>query len=396
MPYSLRPRLFSKMSNYKTPKNTMNHEIENCDDCVIPAIDTEGIESLGAISLEEDNVVTEGKNLFSNMENENFSWVKSYKERNEKPNTVKNEISNSSRLAFIAGDEIKKLVGNKTNDDTIFTPGPDIEEFIEAFEAYTSRHNLVTDLDKITALKMSAHPSMGDARIVLSSILDSQINEDNITYKEVISYLRRAYVTCHSVNFFRASKHFLELCSPQKSEKNDFVCLRNIEIAAKQLIQGFKKRNAHKKNHKNSDDNLMEFLLLVGFSMWGGEKLSKKIINFEANLLPREILLRVQEEKRQEKLKSQQNNVLFIRNSGQNVKRNLLSPQQFQNKSDKNRNTNIVCRKCAGGHPTIECKTTIELFCAKCYKFGHVRAVCYNNNQLFWQPQQKRPCFGNK
>ena len=384
------------MSNYKTPKNTMNHEIENCDDCVIPAIDTEGIESLGAVSLEEENVVTEGKNLFSNMDNENYSWVKNYKERNEKPNKVTNESNNSSRLAFIAGDEIKKLVGNKTNDDTIFTPGPDIEEFIEAFEAYTSRHNLVSDLDKITALKMSAHPSMGDARIVLSSILDSQINEDNITYKEVISYLRRAYVTCHSVNFFRASKHFLELCSPQKSEKNDFVCLRNIEIAAKQLIQGFKKRNAHKNNNKNNEDNLMEFLLLVGFSMWGGEKLSKKIINFEANLLPREILLRVQEEKRQEKLKSQQNNVLFIRNSGQNVKRNLMSPQQFQSKSDKNKNINIVCRKCAGSHPTSECKTTIELFCAKCYKFGHVRSVCGNNNQLFRQPQQKRQHFNYK
>ena len=400
MPYSLRPRLFTKMSNYKTPKNTMNHEIENCDDCVIPALDVEGIESLGAISLEEnENSVTEGKNLFSNMENENLSWVKSYKERNEKSNTVKNEISNSSRLAFISGDEIKKLVGNKTNDDTVFTPGPDIEEFIEAFEAYTNRHNLVSDLDKITALKMSAHPSMGDARIVLSSILDSQINEDNITYKEVISYLRRAYVTCHSVNFFRASKHFLELCSPQKSERNDFVCLRNIEIAAKQLIQGYKKRNAYKKSNKNSEENMMEFLLLVGFSMWGGEKLSKKIINFEANLLPREILLRVQEEKRQEKLKhSQQNNVLFIRNSAQNVKRNLMSPQQFQiNKnSDKNRNTNMVCRKCAGGHPTIECKTTIELFCAKCYKFGHVRSVCLNNNQLFRQPQQKRSHFGHK
>ena len=113
MPYSLRPRLFSKMSNYKTPKNTMNHEIENCDDCVIPAIDVEGNESLGAISLEEnlilnENSVTEGKNLFSNMENENLNWVKSYRERNEKSNTFKNEISNSSRLAFISGDEIKK------------------------------------------------------------------------------------------------------------------------------------------------------------------------------------------------------------------------------------------------------------------------------------------------
>ena len=34
------------------------------------------------------------------------------------------------------------------------------------------------DLDKLMALKISVHPSMGDARIVLSSILDPQINED--------------------------------------------------------------------------------------------------------------------------------------------------------------------------------------------------------------------------
>ena len=30
--------------------------------------------------------------------------------------------------------------------------------------------------------------------------------------------------------------HCLELCSSQKSDKNDFVSLRNIEITAKQVI----------------------------------------------------------------------------------------------------------------------------------------------------------------
>ena len=101
----------------------------------------------------------------------------------------------------------------------------------------------------------------------------------------------------------------------------------------------------------------MELSLLLGFSMWGGEKLSKKIEGFESNLLPQEIVLIVQEEERQEHLKrSLQNIVLSIRAPVQNIKKNLMSPQQFHlNKNaDKNRNINILCRKCAGGHPTID------------------------------------------
>ena len=115
----------------------------------------------------------------------------------------------------------------------------DVKEFIATFEAYTYRHNLINDLDKSTALKMSGYPPMGDARIVLSGIIDRQINEDNIIYN--VSSQLSACVTTHSLIFVRATKHFLELCSPQKSEKNDFVCLRNIEIVAKQVIQGYKK-----------------------------------------------------------------------------------------------------------------------------------------------------------
>ena len=107
---------------------------------------------------------------------------------------------------------------------------------------------------------MSIHPSMGDARIVLSSILDY--------FNEVANYLRRAYVTTHSFNFYRATKHFFELCSPQKSNKNDFVCLRNIEIAAKQVIQGHKIRKAYRLNEKkNTEDTVMELLLLISFSV---------------------------------------------------------------------------------------------------------------------------------
>ena len=106
-------------------------------------------------------------------------------------------------------------------------------------------------------------------------------------------------------------------------------------------------------------------------------------------------MLRVQEEKRQEILKlSRQNRVLCINKPVQNVKKkhNLLSPQHFQlnRNTDKIRNNNVICRICAGGHPAIDCKTTAELFCAKCYKFGHVRAVRYSNNQLFRHPNRNQ------
>ena len=52
-----------------------------------------------------------------------------------------------------------------------------------------------------------------------------------------------------------------------------------------------------KRNKNNTEDTAMELLLLLGFSIWGGEKLSKKIEGFESNLFPREITLRVQKEK---------------------------------------------------------------------------------------------------
>ena len=120
-----------------------------------------------------------------------------------------------------------------------------------------------------------------------------------------------------------------------------------------------------------------------------------------------------------------------FKNLLQNVKKNqnLMSPQQFQlNKNvDKNKISNVICRKCAGGDllkrviyvaeffsvysenvrnilafwgiwervQTIDCKNTTELFCTKCHTFGHVLAVCYSNgNQSFHRPQQKsRPYF---
>ena len=77
------------------------------------------------------------------------------------------------------------MLVNKTNDDTIFTPEPDIEMFLEKFEAYTERPNLRNYLDELIAFKMSLHLYMRDARIVLSSTLNQQTNEDNITFTEV-------------------------------------------------------------------------------------------------------------------------------------------------------------------------------------------------------------------
>ena len=50
-------------------------------------------------------------------------------------------------------------------------------------------------------------------------------------------------------------------------------------------------------------------------------------------------MLRVQEEKRQDNFKrSQQNNVLCIRNPVQNTKKNLMSPQQLR----LNKNTDKI------------------------------------------------------
>ena len=48
----------------------------------------------------------------------------------------------------------------------------------------------------------------------------------------------------------------------------------------------------------------MELLLFISFGVWGGEKLSKKVEGSESNLLPRDIMLRVQEEKKTGKSKT--------------------------------------------------------------------------------------------
>ena len=73
------------------------------------------------------------------------------------------------------------------------------------------------------------------------------------------------------MNFFSARKHFSELCSLQKLNKKDFVCLHNIEITAKQVIQGYKKRKAYKQNKMNTEDTAIELLLLSGFRLRGVE-----------------------------------------------------------------------------------------------------------------------------
>ena len=83
---------------------------------------------------------------------------------------VGNILNPNVKLTFVNNEEMSKFVGNPTQYDTTFSPGPKIEEFLQNFSAYTVRHNIVTDADKLIALRMLVHPSMGDARFVLSSL----------------------------------------------------------------------------------------------------------------------------------------------------------------------------------------------------------------------------------
>jgi len=307
------------------------------------------------------------------------------------------------KLSFIGGEELKKFIGNKTPYDTSFSPGPSIEEFTEAFKSFCDRHELTTDNDRIASIRMMIHPSMGDARFVLSSLLDSNINA-NITFQEVLDYLNRAYKTTSSINFYRASQNFLQLCKPKLAVENDFLKLRGMEIAARELLDAFSKREAYANCGKSPEEKIVELLSFIAFSAYTGEKISNKIT--KGSVTSRELLVRTKEEIRLLDLKDRSSlkdeNVFysepkqpqqsgfkrsFGKNQGQygNTKSNS-GRNHFNNTNNSNRN--VICHKC--GHPSHsakDCKTQIELFCGKCLKGGHVSSVCFSKQSLFRDPK---------
>ena len=318
------------------------------------------------------------------------------------------------KLSFISGDEIKKFVGCQTSYDTAFSPGPSIEEFLEAFKGFCERHDLKTDADKIVSLKMQVHPSMGDARFVLSSLLDSNINQ-NIPFTEVVEYLRRAYKTTSSINMYRASQNFINLCKPKNSFENDFLMLRSIELSCRELLEAFTGRDAYANSTKSPEEKIIEILSLIAFSAYAGEKISKKLS--KDSVSARELVVRTKEELRLAELKEKQEknekNGLFSKN--ENVftmeKQTEQNKQTGFNKQNNHRYSNsgsyrnsnsqgnnprnsqfnhgartgnkIVCHKCGQkSHIAKECRTTVELHCAKCLRNGHVQSVCFSKQNF--------------
>ena len=115
-----------------------------------------------------------------------------------------------SRLAFITAPELPKFKGNRTSCDDIFIKGPEIGEFLDNFRAYLARHNITNNEDRLTALRTNIHPSQGDAKHTLSSILDDHMNADQITFKQVETLLKRVYKKEEATSFYKSAKHFLD------------------------------------------------------------------------------------------------------------------------------------------------------------------------------------------
>ena len=221
---------------------------------------------------------------------------------------------------------------------------------------------------------------MGDARFVLSSLLDSNINS-NITYQEVIDYLKRAYKTTSSINFYRASQNFINQCVPRNKSENDFLKLRAIELSCRELLDAFTEREAYTNSQKSTNEKLMELLTLTAFSAFAGEKISKKLT--KESVPARELLVRTKEELRLAELKDRQDaigageNIFIAENTFTEPVFTPKQPQTNRNKGKNNtyrhpyqgsRNNKVMCHKCGiENHMASQCKTSIELFCKKCY-----------------------------
>lgn len=218
--------------------------------------------------------------------------------RSASQDILNNRQASPSRLAFITAQELPKFKGNRTSHDDVFTRGPDIEEFLNNFRAYLARHNIVTDKDKIIALKMNIHASQGDAKCTLSSILDDNINSEGITFEQVETLLKRVYKKEESTSFYKSAKHYLDLLNKTKSG-NTVEKLRSLEIASKSIHKAFTERKAWENNNKSTQDTLLEFILVFSYSIYGGEKMTEKCLDkLESNVCPREINIKFLEKKR--------------------------------------------------------------------------------------------------
>ena len=301
------------------------------------------------------------------------------------PNTgpasgVSNNSNPNVKLTFVNNEEMSKFVGNPTQFDTTFSPGPKIEEFLQNFAAYTARHNIVTDADKLIALRMLVHPTMGDGRFVLSSLVDDSLGA-NITFQEVSDYLIRLYKSETSLNFFRACNNFIDLCKPKRDGLNDLMQFRSIEVATKELLNAYLDKPNQATSQKNDNQKFFEILSLMAFSMYAGEKVSKSLI--KEDLSQKDLFVKAKELIRLQALQDEKKKdsvVLQISDDSENTvekKKNFdfKRKKTMQVKSKKS----LICFRCGleNSHTAKHCNTKVDLFCAYCLKRGHVSKVCF-------------------
>lgn len=182
-----------------------------------------------------------------------------------------------STVTFLNTEEIQKFRGRRLQTDEVFQYGPTFNEFADSLDAYFTRHNLSDDNEKINALRLLVHPSQGDARYVLAHFLDPALNKERFSYDELIRCLKRSYTTKEEINFYQASQHLINLIT-NKSNPRDFKNIHEIENAIKLLIDTFKRRENFANSGKTAEQHVMEVMLHLALSYWGGEKLTLEVL----------------------------------------------------------------------------------------------------------------------
>ena len=145
---------------------------------------------------------------------------------------------------------------------------------------------------------MNIHASQGDAKHTLSSILDDNMNSGIITFEQVETLLKRVYKNEQATSFYKSAKHFLD-CVNRNNAQNTVSKLRSLEIASKEIHSALNNGKAWTNNEKNTQETLLEFILVFAYSIYGGDKITEKCLdNLDNNLYPRKINIKFFERKR--------------------------------------------------------------------------------------------------
>ena len=248
-------------------------------------------------------------------------------------------VQAQTRLALIEAEEIVKFRGNRRPGETLFSKGPNYDEFMLNFEDYCSRHGITTDYDKITALRMNIDHKNGDCSVIFSSALDANINKVPITYADLTQYLHNIYMRpITNQNLFRASSEFAKnLNSKFNCKNNPIKQLRKLELCAKELVKSFIGRKNFRNNLKNIEDTCLEMAIMTVYSTFIGENLSKTVLEeLPPNLSPRvmfsKVLNALKNECTKHKNRSCANSRALFRNRPNDASRHRASRRKEQSR----------------------------------------------------------------